>query len=244
MQQVISAYSLRAGDPVGVYRELTDWVQLQKKGLSDHALLELAGVRQKRVLNVGCYLPRDEIRYGYLAKRWVAIDISVPAVHRGKILVQEVLSEAAVERLSFVVGDALTLPFSSESFDLVFSFSMIDQLPTSTLRYQHVKEMVRVARPNGHLVVTATNKLDLLYYLRAVRANRRGSNPNGYEYCFWPWELRWLLTRYGVQVVAFRSSLDLPFSPMNRLLGRARLRHLNPLRYFGDRMGFLVRKPG
>jgi len=54
------------------------------------------------------------------------------------------------------------LPFRSDSFDFVTSFSAIDHIPSRSAAYKSVSEFARVTKPKGHVVVTAPNKLFLL----------------------------------------------------------------------------------
>jgi demethylmenaquinone methyltransferase/2-methoxy-6-polyprenyl-1,4-benzoquinol methylase len=116
--------------------------------------------------------------------------------------------DAPGQRVSFVAGDALALPFGSEIFDAVtISFGLRNVAdPGAALR-----EMLRVTRPGGRLVVCEFSHLpvapaDALYrrYLAAALpavARRVSSNPDAYEYlaesiAAWP-DQRELAERIG-----------------------------------------------
>lgn len=77
---------------------------------------------------------------GYWASRLevpaVVIDLQPSPAHRG---------------VSYVSGDALSLPFASQSFDAVFGFDVIEHVPDER---SLVLEAVRVLRPGGQLVLT------------------------------------------------------------------------------------------
>ena len=54
-----------------------------------------------------------------------------------------------------VIGSAETLPWSDESFDLVFSHEVLEHVEKDG---QAVREAARVLRPGGHMVVFAPNR--------------------------------------------------------------------------------------
>jgi demethylmenaquinone methyltransferase/2-methoxy-6-polyprenyl-1,4-benzoquinol methylase len=93
------------------------------------------------------------------------------------------------QRVTFVAGDALALPFRSKAFDAVtISFGLRNVAdPAAAL-----SEMLRVTKPGGGLVVCEFSRLplapaDALYrrYLATVLpavARRVSSNPDAYEY--------------------------------------------------------------
>ena len=57
------------------------------------------------------------------------------------------------EAAGYVVSDAATLPFKAGSFDLIVSISTLDHLPPPLLAAS-LRELSRVLRPNGCLVLT------------------------------------------------------------------------------------------
>jgi demethylmenaquinone methyltransferase/2-methoxy-6-polyprenyl-1,4-benzoquinol methylase len=92
-------------------------------------------------------------------------------------------------RLSFVAGDALTLPFAAGAFDAVtISFGLRNVADTG----QALRELLRVTRPGGRLVICEfshlpARRLNALYeqYLtRAlpVIARRLSGNAEAYDY--------------------------------------------------------------
>lgn len=58
---------------------------------------------------------------------------------------------------SFIVGDALALPFPNDSFDNVVSFAVLHHIPSRAYRVQFLRESARVTKPGGLIVVTAWN---------------------------------------------------------------------------------------
>ena len=55
------------------------------------------------------------------------------------------------ERVSFVVGDALALPFADESFDAVYMVGVIGEIPEPE---KAIEEMHRILKPGGLLAFT------------------------------------------------------------------------------------------
>lgn len=64
------------------------------------------------------------------------------------------------------VGDACALPFADDTFDLVVALGVVSWLAQPE---QGVREMARVARPGGHVLVTAFNALQLPSLLDPAR---------------------------------------------------------------------------
>lgn len=73
----------------------------------------------------------------------------------------EGLIEVARERYgaraktSFVVGDALTLPFPDHSFDTAVSFAVLHHIPSRAYRVRFLREAARVTKPGGMIIITA-----------------------------------------------------------------------------------------
>ncbi len=59
--------------------------------------------------------------------------------------------------VSFISSDALNLPFEGEEFNLIFSIAMLHQIPSRELRLLALKEMKRVLKNKGILILTSWN---------------------------------------------------------------------------------------
>lgn len=57
----------------------------------------------------------------------------------------------------FQLADALALPFADNSFDKVFSMSVIHHIPSKELRLKYMQEALRVLKPQGLLVLRVWN---------------------------------------------------------------------------------------
>lgn len=60
-------------------------------------------------------------------------------------------------KANFISSDALNLPFESEEFNLIFSIAMFHQIPSRELRLVALKEMKRVLKNKGTLILTSWN---------------------------------------------------------------------------------------
>lgn len=57
----------------------------------------------------------------------------------------------------FGTGDATTLPFPDNTFDIAFSFAVIHHIPSRALRRQFIAEAFRVLHPGSKFIFTAWN---------------------------------------------------------------------------------------
>jgi demethylmenaquinone methyltransferase/2-methoxy-6-polyprenyl-1,4-benzoquinol methylase len=124
-----------------------------------------------------------------------------------------------VRGVSFVAGDALHLPFANDVFDAAtISFGLRNVADTT----QALREMLRVVRPGGRLVICEFSRppiksFDLVYsqYLMKLLppvARAVSSNPDSYEYLAesiraWPDQatLAAIIQKAGWEKVAWRN---------------------------------------
>jgi SAM-dependent methyltransferase len=71
-------------------------------------------------------------------------------------------SDAASAR--FLTADVRSLPFCSDSIDLIFSNSTLDHFESAEELRRAVGELARVLRPGGRLIITLDNTWNLLYH--------------------------------------------------------------------------------
>ncbi len=112
--------------------------------LERRGLLPLA---DREILDVGCGSGRALLRL-------LARGARVPGLH-GVDVQQELIEEArgAAPSLDFRVGDATELPFADDSFDIVLASTMLSSMRSDASRAQAAREMLRVVRPSGCIVV-------------------------------------------------------------------------------------------
>jgi len=59
--------------------------------------------------------------------------------------------------IEFRVADVLSLPFPENFFDKIFTLSVVHHIPSQYLRLKCLKEIKRVLKPNGILILTVWN---------------------------------------------------------------------------------------
>ncbi len=91
-----------------------------------------------------------------------AADLSSVAVARAA----EACAAASLTGVRVEVADVQALPYADACFDLVVSCETIEHVPRPA---QAVRELARVLRPGGRLVLTTPNYLNLLALQRAYR---------------------------------------------------------------------------
>lgn len=89
----------------------------------------------------------------------VGIDISSEIVVRAK----SQANQHGVDASRYVCGDVRHLPFRSNSIDLVISDSTLDHFPSETDIVTALKELRRVLKADGTLILTIDNKSNLTY---------------------------------------------------------------------------------
>lgn len=142
----------------------------------------------------------------------IACDFSLGMLHAGK-------ANRARRQVPFVAGDALHLPFADGVFDAAtISFGLRNVADTA----QALREMARVVRPGGRLVVCEFSRptfapfrfVYLNYLMRALPwiARRVASNPDAYVYLAesirsWPTqdELARIIATSGWTAVRYRN---------------------------------------
>jgi len=210
------------------------------KMLSDYTLLSKVDLVNKRILNVGCSEPDDEIYFVNLVKEWHTVDINERIIETAKRLSAEVLPKHLYAKLKFTVGDITNLALEDEYYDVVISFSTIDHIPGEENRKKAINEMCRVLKPGGYLAITVPNRWDIIYSYRSNKWQKEGKAPFGYEYQFSPLELRKMITATKLKIVDCASTSLNPYSYFERLLWRLKLHKLQI--YFGTRFGYLAQK--
>ena len=127
-------------------------------------MLRLAGNLQGRsVLDVGC-------GDGTLALAcWESGTAQVAGLDLDTRMITRAAAFAAQHQaaIGYTVGRADTLPFGDKSFDLVVSVAMLTFVPEAD---RVVREMARVLRPGGRLVIGDLGKRSIWAARRRVRA--------------------------------------------------------------------------
>jgi SAM-dependent methyltransferase len=104
----------------------------------------------ERVLDVGCGVGRPALRVASTTGAGVlGVTISRQQVEQASELAE---AEGMADQVSFAYADGMDLPFEEGSFDAVLAFESIVHMDRATA----LREMTRVLKPGGRLVLTDT----------------------------------------------------------------------------------------
>jgi arsenite methyltransferase len=137
-----------------------------KKRVRDRLVTALALSGKERVLDAGCGRGLALIA---CAKKlttgktvgidlWAAKDLSN---NNPEATMANAAAEGVADRVEVKTGDITRLPFSDASFDAVISMTVIHNIPTRDARDLALRELVRVLKPGGRIVI-----FDLLHASR------------------------------------------------------------------------------
>lgn len=115
----------------------------------------------QQVLEVGCGTGLILQRVARVAGSAVGVDLS-PGMLRA----------AQARGLAVREGSATCLPFADESFDVSYSFKVLAHIPDWDAC---LREMVRVTRPGGRIIVDVYNRNSLRWLIKRVWGPRRTS---------------------------------------------------------------------
>ena len=132
----------------------------------------------KRILEVGCGMNPFSIwlsSQGLGQREIIAADFSPAAIE----LAQQVADSCSVSDICWQNEDIQDLSFGSEHFDTVFSFETIEHVPKP---YAAIKELYRILKPEGSLMLTTPNYLGMFGMYRMFlrlrgRKYTEGGNP-------------------------------------------------------------------
>lgn len=116
----------------------------------DEAVAHAAG---RDVLDVGCNTGYGTLRFMPVAGRVVGVDVSPRAIDAAR-------QRAPDGRPEFVLTSGFNLPFPDDSFDLVTSFQVLEHVPDPVA---FLRELERVARPRGTVILATPNAATRLY---------------------------------------------------------------------------------
>ncbi len=108
-------------------------------------VMEFDGFRGKRLLEIGCGLGTDLLQFARGGALVSAVDLTPRSIELVKQRFQ--LYGLPVDAR---VGDAEKLPYSDNSFDVVYSFGVLHHTPNTP---KAVREVYRVLKPGGRAIV-------------------------------------------------------------------------------------------
>lgn len=139
--------------------------------------LPLADARGELFLDVGCNWGRWCVAAARKGYRPVGLDPSLGAVMAARRVAEQLGLDA-----NFVVGDARWLPFCDQTFDQIFSYSVIQHFSYGDAE-KAIGDIGRVIRSTGQVLVQLPN----VYGIRCLyhQARRRFRRPAGFDVRYW-----------------------------------------------------------
>lgn len=132
----------------GVYSEDAESLPSSSILVSPHQSEQIHATRYENILDVGCGIGGSSL---YLAEKFHAratgITLSPVQAARAKERAQEL---GLSSRTHFQVADAQAMPFSDNSFDLVWSLESGEHMPN---KIQFIQECLRVLKPGGTFIM-------------------------------------------------------------------------------------------
>lgn len=208
---------------------ISDYDVERRKELIFKHLLSSVSFSKKQILEIGSGT-------GRFSKEIMDQSASLTILDIGYNLVSKV--SIAMNCIG-TVGDAVKLPFSDNTFDLIISSECIEH----TLEpLQSIREMCRVCRSGGHICFTTPNRLWYPILILAKLLNIRKFS--GYENWIFPFQAAIVLRRLKMKDIKMHGCHLLPFQL--KML-RPLLRHIdnwgNYLYPLMINFGVTVRKP-
>lgn len=106
--------------------------------------------KNKKVLDIGCFIGYGETRIFSQAKEIIAIDGDDKAL-------EFACQNRFIPNVKFEKVDARRLPFSTETFDIVIAFQLIEHIPPSEVS-SFLSEVKRVLNRKGSLFISTPNR--------------------------------------------------------------------------------------
>jgi len=239
IEKVQAAYDIAVDKWDSTEARRFQWYYTFSKMMTDYRLLMAVPLTDKSVLNVGFAEPMDELIFAERCKQWTAIDLHKETVEKAQNWLTNKLADSVLERMDFIQCDATAMLFDDETFDVVFSFSVIDHIPSHQAREKAIAEMARVCKTGGHVIITVPNRWNIPYALWSKKQQKDNSAFFGYEYQFSPLELKKLMKKYHLCEKQFASNFM--FTPLAWL--PSWLQWIDaPFKYLGYRCGYLSEK--
>lgn len=159
-----------------------------------------------RILDIGC-------AFGYFLKiceetigcETYGVDISEYAIS---------IAKKTNSKLYVLDVDRGLSIFKDRYFDLVVMFDIIEHLKSP---YLVLKEVYRILKPGGYVVITTPNLNAIDRFLRKILGKEKtwhGFIDESHLYLFTPKSLTFLVSRLGFKIV----KIDTPFHPLPRFL--------------------------
>jgi ubiquinone/menaquinone biosynthesis C-methylase UbiE len=209
-----------------------------------------------RVLEIGCGAGATAVELARRGHLVAALDRSPTMLQRTR---DHAVTSGVGDRVLPILGDAQRLGFATGSFDLVLALGVLSWLQEPNAA---ISEMARVTRPDGHVLVTSLNSLDLARLLDprrtpllaparsaarvAAAALGRRSRDRVRPTRHPSWSVRWRLRRSGLLPIRQATVGFGPFTFLGKTLlsGDHAVRVDQALQHRADHHSALLRASG
>jgi len=164
--------------------------------------LRLPDGEGKLFLEVGCNWGRWCLAAAASGYRPVGIDPSLKAIRAARRVARQLGVEA-----TYIVGDSRFLPFRTEVFDQIFSYSVLQHLSKSHAR-ESLREIRRVLRIGGEALVQMPNVFGIRCLYHQIRRGFREGRDFEVRY----WRPAELLSAFSTEIGPSEISVDGYFS--------------------------------
>ncbi len=123
-------------------------------------VVDFSGYRGRKVLEVGCGIAIDLLRFSQGGARVTGVDLSQTAIDLAKKNFG-----SSNQKGDFRVMDGEHLQFEDNSFDMVYAHGVLQYTANPV---QMLNEIKRVLRPGGHAILMVYNRVSWLNALRTV----------------------------------------------------------------------------
>ncbi len=132
---------------------------------ADIPIYYLDNIKGKNILEAGCGTSESLVRIARKAKKVTGLDLSNESISLSKANFE--MHNIPKEKYSLVLGDIQDMKFKSNSFDITFNAGVIEHFDGDKINNRPVKEMIRVTKKNGKVIILVPSKYSLfyLYYL-------------------------------------------------------------------------------
>lgn len=125
-------------------------------------------------------------------------------------IVKRLVLELNRESFKVLVADARRLPFRNDSFDLTFSFGVVEHFEgTETAIYEHI----RVTKPGGRIVITVPylySPFNIMWIVHHLRRGTFSERPHSYGKRYAKNQLRKILEPYNIHDLSIDTYLFVP----------------------------------
>jgi 2-polyprenyl-3-methyl-5-hydroxy-6-metoxy-1,4-benzoquinol methylase len=157
--------------------------------------LDLLGVKTgAHVLDAGCGVGRLMLRMARRGCRVTGVELM-----RRDLLSARHLLGGFCQQIDLIEGDGGRIPFAAESFDFVACTETLEHVADSGLA---LRELTRVLKPGGHLVVSVPDALPELIARQVSEFYR--TDPWGHRRIFTRGSIAWAVEAVGLRVYARR----------------------------------------